>query len=69
LPHKTRLDALRIKIASVELTEEKLRVARAVEVLERIGSPEAKQALTLLGDGAPGAFSTKVAQEALHRLK
>jgi hypothetical protein len=47
---------------------ERLRLGRALEVLERAGTPEAKEALTTLADGAPGARQTLEAKAALQRL-
>lgn len=47
---------------------EKLRNRRAVEVLERIGTAEAKEVLTILANGAPGAWQTLDAKAALERL-
>ena len=68
LETKTRLDTLRLKLTTVILTEEKLRLCRDIEVLERIGSAEARQLLKMLAGGAPGAYSTTTAQAALTRL-
>jgi WD40 repeat protein len=48
---------------------ERLRQLRAVEVLERIGSPEAKALLQKLAKGAPRAFLTREARESLERLR
>jgi WD40 repeat protein len=47
---------------------EELRALRAVEVLERVGTPEAREALRSLGRGAPGARLTREALAALGRL-
>ena len=41
---------------------------RAVEVLERIGTPEARQVLAKLADGAPEARLTQEAKASLQRL-
>ncbi|HEY7311725.1 MAG TPA: sigma-70 family RNA polymerase sigma factor [Gemmataceae bacterium] len=46
---------------------ERLRTRRALEVLERAGTPEAKRVLTSLADGAPGAWQTLDAKAALER--
>jgi hypothetical protein len=45
-----------------------LRGVRAVEVLERIGSAEARRMLTMLAKGAPKARQTREAKAALDRL-
>jgi WD40 repeat protein len=45
-----------------------VRSLRAVEVLERIGSPEARRALEALAAGAAGAGLTREAQASLRRL-
>jgi WD40 repeat protein len=65
---KIRLDELRRLMTIVTLQGERLRVYRAVEVLERIGNAEARQLLQALADGAPGALVTTAAQQALQRL-
>ena len=47
---------------------ERLRAARAVEVLERLGTPAAKEALGRLADGAADVDLTRDAKDALRRL-
>jgi hypothetical protein len=47
---------------------DRLRIIRAVEVLETIGSPEACRVLKRLADGDPGALLTREAKAALDRL-
>lgn len=47
---------------------EGLRTRRASEVLERAGTAEAKDVLTRLASGAPGAWQTLDAKAALQRL-
>ncbi len=47
---------------------DQLRLARAVEVLERIGNPAAQNLLSTLARGAPEAPITRDAQGALERL-
>jgi len=47
---------------------DKLRSRRAIEVLERVGTSEAKDVLTMLASGAPGAWQTLDAKAALQRL-
>jgi WD40 repeat protein len=50
------------------LDGERLRSIRAIETLEHIGSPEARQVLLKLAQGALGARQTDEATAALHRL-
>jgi hypothetical protein len=47
---------------------EHLRLVRALEILERAGTPEARQHLETLAKGAPGARITREAKAALDRL-
>lgn len=49
-------------------TPENLRIRRAMEVLERVGTKQAKDVLTMLANGAPGAWLTRDAKAALERL-
>jgi hypothetical protein len=48
---------------------DRLRCWRAVEILEQIGTPQARQLLEALSRGAPGALQTREAQAALARLE
>jgi WD40 repeat protein len=64
---KHRLEILRGKFTGLLLQGERLRAVRAVEVLERIGSIEARQVLTTLAQGAPSELLTRSAQAALKR--
>jgi len=50
-------------------TPERRRVLRCLEVLERIGTPEAAAVLETLAKGAPGASLTEDAKAALGRMK
>ena len=50
-------------------TPEELQQARALMVLERVGSAEARVVLARLAEGAPGAWLTVQAQLALKRLE
>ena len=47
---------------------ETIRTIRAMMVLERIRTPEAKNALEMLAKGAPGARETEEAKASLERL-
>ena len=57
------LDALDRSLAG-----DRLRMLRAVEVLEMLGSPEARGVLKRLAGGAPEAFLTRQAKAALERF-
>jgi WD40 repeat protein len=56
------------QVTGQSLTSEALRALRAVEVLERIGTPEARQVLAKLARGAEGASLTREAKAACQRL-
>ena len=64
---RRRLEELRKKLNAVGLQGDRLRSYRAVEILEFIGTPEARQLLQALGAGAPDALITTSAQAALKR--
>jgi hypothetical protein len=67
LETKQRLEELHAKLTGMLLQGERLRAYRAVEVLELIGTPQARQVLQALAGGAPGALVTTSAQAALKR--
>ena len=69
LETRKRVEDLLNKLTGGTLSAEQLRCVRAVEVLERIGTPEARQVLRTLAQGAPGALMTRQAQDALDRLE
>jgi RNA polymerase sigma factor (sigma-70 family) len=69
LETRQRLEGLRDKLTATTWTGERLRIVRAVEVLERIGNAEARSTLQVLADGAPGALLSSQAAAALSRLK
>ncbi len=53
---------------NTRLSAEELAHVRAIQVLERIGTEEARQLLKLLAEGAEGLARTRDAQEALQRM-
>ena len=63
-----RLRSLLEQVESRTLSPEQLHTLRAVEVLEHIGSSEARQLLQTLAEGAPQAILTREAKAALERL-
>ena len=67
LETRKRLEHLRGQLIGRVLQGERLRAYRAVEVLERIGTPEAREVLQALAKGAPGALVSQSAQAALAR--
>jgi WD40 repeat protein len=68
LETRRRVEQLLEKATRLTLTPEEVRLVRAVEVLERLGTAEARQVLATLAGGAPGALPTREAQAALDRL-
>ena len=60
---------VRKRVTTAVLSGESLQACRAVEVLERAGTSEARQVLAVLGSGATGAPLTVQAREALVRLQ
>jgi RNA polymerase sigma factor (sigma-70 family) len=68
LETRRRLEALEQLWTSPRLSGERLRTVRAIEVLERIANPEAREVLARLAEGAPTALITIEAQAALRRL-
>jgi WD40 repeat protein len=65
---RKRLEKL-LDITLIVRTPEKLRQLRALEVLEHIGTPEARELLTNMSKGAPEARVTREAKVALQRLE
>jgi hypothetical protein len=67
---RRRLDLLleRLRMLRFFPSPERLRLSRAVDVLEQIGSPEARAILAGLARGDPGADLTVEAKAALGRL-
>jgi hypothetical protein len=68
LETRRRVEKLLEKLTGLSLTPEQTRQLRALEVLEGLHTAEARQLLTALGRGAPGALLTREAQAALARL-
>jgi RNA polymerase sigma factor (sigma-70 family) len=64
---RRRLEKIRDARMRTVLAAEELRSYRAVEVLEHIGTPQARRLLQRLAAGAPGALATTAAREALQR--
>jgi RNA polymerase sigma factor (sigma-70 family) len=60
---------LREVLEAVDGTQERLRKLRAIEVLERIGTADARALLRRLAAGAPGAWMTLEASRSLQRLE
>jgi hypothetical protein len=69
LETRRRLEALRNQSdpTSMNLTGDRLLAYRAVEVLERIDTPEARRLLTAYANGAPGSLLTTSAASALKK--
>jgi hypothetical protein len=65
---RRRVETLLGRLRRPPLSAEPLRQVRAVEVLERVGSAEAKRLLETLAGGAPGVRLTEEARAALKRL-
>lgn len=65
---RQRVDQLLEKLAGPVTDPERLRQLRAIEVLELIGTAEARAVLETIAKGAPEARLTQDAREALERL-
>jgi WD40 repeat protein len=68
LEARRRAEAILEKLEGGVPSPEQLRTVRSLQVLERIGSPEAQEALKSLAAGAPGAWLTQEAKAVLERL-
>lgn len=64
---KRRIEAI-LADAPRQLPLESLRTVRCIQILERIGTPDARRQLGSLADGAVDAFETVTANIALQRL-
>jgi len=67
LEARRRLESLMEKTKTV-LSAEELRTIRGIEVLEGIGTPDAKELLDALAHGGDGAVVTEQARKAVTRL-
>jgi WD40 repeat protein len=65
---RKRLEKL-VDITLIVRTPERLRQLRALEVLEQVGTPKARQFLAKLAQGTPEARQTREAKAALQRLE
>jgi RNA polymerase sigma factor (sigma-70 family) len=66
---RRRIEQLLARLETAGATGEVLRTSRAIEILERIATPEARQLLQKLAASAPGAQQTREAKAALERLE
>jgi WD40 repeat protein len=69
LETSSRLQNLRKSLTNTVIKGPRLQAHRAIEVLEYIGTPEARRVLETLASGAPGALVTTQARAALTRLQ
>jgi hypothetical protein len=69
LEKRRRVEALLdCLVCQTEMTPDAPRQLRAIQVLEQIGSSEARQILSSLAEGAPAAPATRDAAAALARI-
>jgi WD40 repeat protein len=68
LEFRRRAEPMVARLIGGALNAEQVRLMRALEVLERSGTPAARHLLELLAKGAPGALVTRKAQESLERI-
>jgi hypothetical protein len=66
---RTRLQKLLASFETGPPAKERLRQARALMVLERVGGADARATLARLADGSPGAWLTVQAELALKRME
>ncbi|MBY0524021.1 MAG: WD40 repeat domain-containing protein [Gemmataceae bacterium] len=63
-----RMEFILERITRARLSPERMRDLRAVEVLERVGTSDARRLLEVLTKGAPGALLTRESRATLERL-
>jgi WD40 repeat protein len=68
LEFRRRAERMVARLQGGVLTSEQVRMVRALEVLERSGTPAARHLLESLAKGAPGALVTRKAQESLEQI-
>jgi hypothetical protein len=69
LETRRRLELILDNLGGAGSSGERLRALRAIEVLERIADPNARDLLKRLSGGAAGAWLTNEAQGTLQRLE
>jgi WD40 repeat protein len=65
---RRQLEQLLRKLETPEFSARQLRLLRSIDVLERVGTPEARRALKVIAEEAPGAGLRKESRDALRRL-
>ncbi|MBI2804649.1 MAG: PQQ-binding-like beta-propeller repeat protein [Planctomycetes bacterium] len=65
---RRRIDGLLTRLPRLVTSLETIRQLRAVEALERMGTPDAIKVLDMIAKGAPGGYLTRDAQASLLRL-
>jgi WD40 repeat protein len=63
-----RLNEIKARLSESALTNDELRIVRSVEILERIGSTQARAILERLAGGAASGVTAQAAKRALGRL-
>jgi RNA polymerase sigma factor (sigma-70 family) len=66
---RRRLEALLAKLDAPVPSDDRLRAVRAVEVLEHMGTPEAREILQTVADGPAECLRSREAKAALQRLE
>lgn len=65
---RRRLEGLLSRLDQPNLTDDRVRLTRALEVLERVGTPDARRLVEKLADGDPEVALTREATAVLKRL-